>query len=302
MKSSPVKIRKALIVLKRSKYELDLEKYKDLDSLKKICRIQNNCFDKIHSSHLRQLASREFIRKEVFPEGVFVFRKDLGKENLKNYDLIIALGGDNHFTYVSHYAYQNLVMGCNSDSETSVGALLSFTPESLKTAKENNWKNTKIEEWTLISSRIEYPGGTKVETVKAVSEIHIRNNSPDLTSRYLIQNGKILEEQKSSGLLLYTGAGSTGWVNSCIHKINSRNSVFAKTKPFFRAYSRELGARSKARLKLMDFQVKGKLEVVSEMDGGISIDSLDECIYDFPAGAKATFQLSLDKLKVLTIK
>ena len=131
MKSNLTKIQSVLIVLKRSKYELDLEKYGSLATLKKICQVQNNCFHKIHSSHLRQLKSREIL-KYTFPKGDFIFRENIRNRNLKNYDLVIALGGDNHFTYVSHYTYQNLLLGCNSDPESSVGALLSFTPKSLK--------------------------------------------------------------------------------------------------------------------------------------------------------------------------
>ena len=117
----------------------------------------------------------------------------------------------------------------------------------------------------------------------------------------MIKIGKILEEQKSSGFLLYTGAGSTGWVNSCM-QTNKKNSTFSKTKSIFRAYSRELGARYRQKYKLMDFPVNEKLEIISEMNGGISIDSLSERIYDFPAGAKASFQLSKDKLRVLTLR
>ncbi|MCE9499048.1 MAG: NAD+ kinase [Leptospira sp.] len=292
-------IKKVLVVFKKTKYELDSERYSNPDFLLKIYKIQNDCHDKVFQSHERQTQSREFIRKEVFPNGEFIFRDDLDRINLSNFELIVSHGGDNHFTYVAHYSLNHLILGCNSDSRTSVGALLSFEPEALLHCVKNGWNGSRIEEWTLISVSIEYPNGETVETVQGVSEISIRNNSPDLTSRYIIHHMNKIEEQKSSGLLLYTGAGSTGWYASCAQKGNPPPS-FSKTEPYFRVYSRELGAREQDRYKLTDFKVENKFVVVSEMNGGISVDSLPENIYDFPAGARATFKVSAKKLNVIT--
>ncbi|EMP09273.1 hypothetical protein LEP1GSC124_0452, partial [Leptospira interrogans serovar Pyrogenes str. 200701872] len=51
---------------------------------------------------------------------------------------------------------------------------------------ETNWENTILEEWPLIEVKIHYPDGRKINTLRGISEISIRNNSPDLTSRFLI--------------------------------------------------------------------------------------------------------------------
>ncbi len=291
-----------LIVMKKTKFELDIEKYQDLNYYKHITKIQNNAFEKIFSSHIRQLESRKFLQEQVFPKGKFIFRDELENLNPQNFDLIVALGGDNHFTYVAHYVNEVPLLGCNSDEKTSIGALLGFTPQTLKQTILENWVNTKIEQWSMIYGLIEYPNGKKTQTVSCVSEISIRNSNPDLTSRYILEYKGHIEEQKSSGLLLYTGAGSTGWYASCVGLRDIEEESFPKDAPYFKVFSRELSRRARQNFKLTDFAVDTELKVISEMYGGISIDCLPERIYDFPPGTVAFFQLSQEKLKVITHK
>lgn len=280
-----------LILGKRTKFELDLEEWGSLEKIQKIYKIQNDSFTRIHESHIRQISNRETL-KRLFPNGDFIFRKDLEQKPPSDYDLVIALGGDNHFTFVAHHAIDTLVLGCNSDPPTSVGALLSFHVEDIKKALETNWENTILEEWPLIEVKIHYPDGRKINTLRGISEISIRNNSPDLTSRFLICHQNQMEEQKCSGLLVYTGAGSTGWVMSC----ENTDTSFDKQSPFFKVYCRELRKKEHTRYTLDHFTVTDGFSLISEMKGGISIDSLAETIYDFPPGAKAEFSLSTKKI------
>lgn len=289
---------KPLIVQKKTKFEIDLEKYEDIETYRKICDLQNNLFDKIYDSHLRQEESRKILREKIFPQGKYIFRDDLPKENLSHYDFIVSLGGDNHFTYVAHQALPSITMGCNSDPETSVGALLGFSIESLEEKIQKKQGIAYLEEWTLIFTKIEYPNGQIIEAFPAVSEISIRNNSPDLISRYLVKHDGLQEEQKSSGLLIYTGAGSTGWVASCYPK---KTGPFPKDQRYFQVYAREPRRKDKTweHFELIDFRVEDRFEVISEMNGGIAIDSLTERHYPFPPGTKASFFMGTQRLRVL---
>ncbi|NCN11443.1 MAG: NAD+ kinase [Leptospira sp.] len=291
-------ISRILVVQKKTKFELDMEIYSSLEEYKKICKLQNFLYDKIFQSHERQEQSREYLRKKVIPNAKFIFRDDLNSINLDEFDLIISLGGDNHFTFVAHQVSPKLILGLNSDPDTSVGALLGFSTESFEQLVQNNWNGAYVEEWSLIHTTLTYPDGRIVETFPSVSEISIRNNSPDLISRYLIEYKDDIEEQKSSGLLLYTGAGSTGWVASCYPK---KTGPFPKDKRYFQVYAREPRRKDKTyeHFHWIDFRVEDSVEVVSEMNGGISIDSLAERNYLFPPGTRAKFTLGNTRLKVV---
>lgn len=285
-----------LIVQKKSKFELDMEYYQSLEEYKKICKLQNNLFDKIYESHLRQEESRISLKENIFPKGKYVFRDNLPYEDLRKYDFVVSLGGDNHFTYVAHESHYSMVLGLNSDPDTSVGALLGFTLESLEEAKESG--KICVDEWTLIFTELHYPSGEIVHAFPAVSEISIRNNSPDLISRYIVKHEDFQEEQKSSGLLIYTGAGSTGWVASCYPK---KTGPFPKDQRYFQVYAREPRRKDKTweHFGLIDFRVEESFEVISEMHGGIAIDSLTERLYPFPPGTRAVFHMGTKRLKVL---
>lgn len=287
-----------LVVQKKTKFELDMEIYSSLDEYKKICKLQNFLFDRIFQSHQRQEESREYLRKQVIPQARFIFRDELSTINMDDFDLVISLGGDNHFTFVAHQVFPKIILGLNSDPDTSVGALLGFSTESFENLVQNAWKSATIEEWSLIHTTLTYPDGRVVHTFPSVSEISIRNNSPDLISRYLIQFKDEIEEQKSSGLLLYTGAGSTGWVASCYPK---KTGPFPKDQRYFQVYAREPRRKDKTyeHFRWIDFRVEDSVEVVSEMNGGISIDSLAERYYLFPPGTKAEFTLGKTRLKVV---
>lgn len=295
---SDSKFKRVLVVFKRTKYELDLEIYGSLQVYKEVTKDKPQVFVRTLESHNRQIQSRNFLQTRVFPNATFVFRENFDPTDpLDGIDLVVSHGGDNHFTYVAHQVGNRPLIGCNSDPETSVGALLSFTAEDLERVVQNNYKDVEIEEWSLLETEIQYPNGKKVQTVPAVCELSIRNNSPDLTSRYWISYQNQKEEQKCSGLLIYTGAGSTGWISSCSPK---RFPNFDKKERFFQAYAREIRVKSpETEFSLADFRAFDEVEVVSEMNGGIAVDSLTERHYPFPPFSKATIRLAKEKLAVV---
>jgi NAD kinase len=293
--------RKILVVIKRTKYELDLAHfYFDSEILNKIYSLQDNTKDRVIESHNRQLKARTQLKEFLGTESYFIFREEIESINTIDYDLVISLGGDNHFTFVAHKTFENYLIGCNSDRETSVGALLGYNPESLIEEIKSNWSNSEVQEWILLKSVIQYPDGRNIETLPAVGEISIRNNNPDLTSRYIIQYDKESEEQKSSGLLIYNGAGSTGWVASC----NPRKfGSFPKNSDYFAVYSREIRHKDPTKKSLLyDFKLNDKVVITSLMNGGLSIDSLSERTYPFPPGSKVEVSISPIRLKVIVPK
>ncbi|MDF3819956.1 sugar kinase [Leptospira sp. 96542] len=292
------KYKNVVVVFKRTKYELDLETYGSLQAYKDVTRHKEEVFQRTLESHQRQIQSRSYLKEKVFPNATFVFRENFDPiQSTEPIDLIVSHGGDNHFTYVAHQTGKAHLIGCNSDPQSSVGALLGFTAEELGEAVKKNFENTKLEEWSLLETEIHYPNGTRTTTVPAICELSIRNSSPDLTSRYWISYQKLREEQKCSGLLVYTGAGSTGWISSCFPK---KFAPFSKHESFFHVYAREIRTKQpETEFSLADFRALGEVEVISEMNGGIAVDSLTERHYPFPPYAKATIRLSPEKLFVL---
>ncbi|MBE7440615.1 MAG: hypothetical protein HS115_19385 [Spirochaetales bacterium] len=279
-----------LIVFKRSKWERDLEFYGSVRALERIYTIQNQAKDRILSSHERQKEALGLLRREL-PQATFYSRADLLSRGAAGFFALAGLGGDNHFVHISRQAGSALLAGINSDPETSSGNLLYFSAETfLRPARllcEGRMPDDLlIEEWPGLTGYIVLEDGSRIDLPHAVSEISIRSAFPEHVSRCLIDTGDgKLYEQKSSGLLLATGTGSTGWFMS------AGGSSFPRTEKTFRYLLREPMA-------LHEFPASGTIEkqgvlrIISEMDGLINIDAEKNLCFDFPQAAVATFVLS----------
>lgn len=296
------------IVIKRTKWERDLARYGTSRTARKIYKRQNHAYEKVYASHERQLENLAFMRKQL-PDARFIYREELPFIEWRELDLLISLGGDNHFVYTSHFAGGRPVMGVNSDNHTSTGALLYFNPatcsaEIHRLQAAENWRTLlRTESWHRISGEARYPDGRKIKIEPCVSEITVRSAFHDFISRYLITiDEELCEEQKTSGLLLATGAGSTGWYRNCHPTTMQKDIIFAKDADFFRAVAREPGYRLRRKARFLYPEVKRNqtLTIISEMEGAITIDSDPERMLEFPPGCIATFKLHDTSLLVVT--
>jgi len=289
-----------LVAIKRSKWERDIIHYGSEDAVKKIYILQNNGYERIHSSHIRQLQARDAL-KQALGNAEYIYREELTRVNFSDYDLVITLGGDNHFVHVSQFIKDTPVAGINSDPETSSGVLLHFTIDSfinqIKTGI--NLNNLEIDYWTGIEGELHFPDGQIVKTGRALSEISIRNSFAEHMSRYILSTDKITEEQKCSGLLLATGTGSTGWFSNCVPESEIKHCTFKKDADFFRFTARERSGGKKYKLHYGEIKKGETLQLMSEMDGMLCLDSDIRRVFNLPPGCRAILKVCEEKLPVV---
>ncbi|MCB1139460.1 MAG: NAD(+)/NADH kinase [Leptospiraceae bacterium] len=301
-----------VVCIKRTKWQRDLERYGDQDFLKRIYDLQNHAYLKVYSSHERQLQNLERLQT-MLPEARFIYREDLVTYEPSADQVLVSLGGDNHFVYCARFAGSDPILAINSDPVTSTGSLLYFDTESFlkklgRKEKKPEAANlqpsiTRQERWTMIEADLHYPDGRIVKTGPCISEISIRNAFPDAMSRYVLSvEGEPPEEQKSSGLLIATGAGSTGWFRNCLPPAIQRSShaTFGREEEVYRIVAREPGFKAgrkyRFRYRSMDTQ---ELHVVSEMDGEFTVDAHEERRFPFPPATQALIRLSQQRLHVV---
>ena len=118
-------MKQPLVVLKRTKWELDLERFGSPEAVHELYRIQNDAYDRVHASHLRQKAALERLRAAL-PDARFVSRGEFIENGPGDHPYVISFGGDNHFVFISHFLGDLPLAGINSDPDTSIGALLGF--------------------------------------------------------------------------------------------------------------------------------------------------------------------------------
>lgn len=295
-------LKRILIVVKRTKWERDVIRYGSERTTKKIYARQRHDGARIISSHDRQWQNLHTFRDQL-KDARFIYRAELPFVDQREFDLLVSFGGDNHFVYVSHYAGQKPLMGINSDPETSRGALLLFDPDSAAAyLGKHSVDNVTTEAWSRISGQILHADGRRMQTGAATSEITVRSKFHDYVSRYQIGiDSKDWEEQKCSGLLLSTGAGSTGWYRNCHPFDMQTDAPFPKDSPFFRGIAREMSQTNRDRYRhaMAHISSGAELNVISEMDGEITVDADPERTFDFAPGSYAAFKLDANPLKIV---
>ena len=147
-------------------------------------------------------------------EVLHAWKDTLTKENLANIDVVIGIGGDGTILSASHYVTDMPLIGVNANPDTSEGALSTATvdtlSEKLHAVEKNNYSFDNLE-------RIQISINGEPTDMSALNEVYVGHDTAYRTSRYTlsIENSTKKEEsQRSSGVLVVTGTGSTAWYKS----------------------------------------------------------------------------------------
>ncbi|MHA1337993.1 MAG: sugar kinase [Promethearchaeota archaeon] len=168
-------------------YRLAHEKYhKSLDLIKKI--VSNN--------YRYQVIEREFLPN-------FLFNKD---------DLIITVGPDGLVINTAKYLQEQRILAINPDSERIDGVLIPFNIKefSLELLENIEKDNFYIEKITMAKAEL-----NTNQVLYGVNDIFIGHKS-HMSARYSITYRDHTENHSSSGIIVSTGTGSTGWLRSII--------------------------------------------------------------------------------------
>jgi NAD kinase len=285
------------VVYKATRVECDLQKFQmNLDALTEFYRDSGVNVERIMESHLRQVAGRTQIEGQIGKERMLSL-EELTPESIQQGALLVALGGDNHFQAVAARAEGRFVLGINSDPFTSEGLLLSEKVDTFPRLLENlEVGNFQIQEWSQLKVVLD----DKV-LGEATCDVFLGERDRRFMSRHFLRMNEHAEEQKGSGLLVATGAGSGGWFHSAGRYLGPGDRRFPRTSPIARFVLTE-----PFQGKLQERNtVYGTLSPTSEFEVISLNDAEGLCVLDsyrafpFPRGAKVTISLSERPLKVI---
>lgn len=139
------------------------------------------------------------------------------RENLANFlfnpnDLIITIGPDGLVVNTAKYLDNQAILAINPDPEHIEGVLLPFTIDDFdkKLLEDLRKENAHVSKITM--AKAELNNGQKMH---AVNDLFIGHHS-HMSARYTITYNGQTEAHSSSGIIISTGAGSTGWFKSVI--------------------------------------------------------------------------------------
>jgi NAD kinase len=141
---------------------------------------------------------QQLVDRRLVP--TFQFQKD---------DLVLTLGQDGLVANTAKYVGNQPIIAVNPEPSRFDGVLLPFAPEGARQAALTVMKgNAQIREITLAEAVL-----NDGQRMLAFNDLFIGARS-HVSALYRITGQNRSEVQSSSGVLISTGAGSTGWVSS----------------------------------------------------------------------------------------
>jgi NAD kinase len=159
------------------------EAYRDLEALGRV-----------------MVVDREFVPNFIFAED----------------DLVVAVGQDGLVANTLKYLTTQKLIGVNPDPKRYDGVLLPFTSRDLKLVVQDVFRHRrKLKEVSMAKAAL-----NDGQVIYAVNDLFIGQKT-HVSSRYSINFGSKVEQQSSSGIIVSTGLGSTGWLKSVLAGVSN---------------------------------------------------------------------------------
>ena len=136
-------------------------------------------------------------------------------------DVIVTVGQDGLVANTAKYVLGLPIIAVNPDPKRIDGILLPFLPNQVRSAVQSVLRgNTRFHEVTLAQATL-----ADHQTLLAFNELFI-GRSNHISAIYRISVAGRSEPQSSSGVLVCTGAGSTGWLSSVFKMAGGVTAAF----------------------------------------------------------------------------
>jgi len=261
-------------------------------------RTFNNSFKKLQKSVEKYLKFKT-IYQDFLPN--YIFSKN---------DIIIVIGQDGLVANTAKYANNIPIIAVNPEPSRYDGVLLPFSVEDISIILDK-----------VLNGNYNYKMVTMAETILNDEQKLLAFNdffiglSSHSSARYQISFQGQSENQSSSGVIVSTGAGSTGWLSSLFNMANSINSTFFEQKNniyspipmeekklIFVVREPFLSKSSQINIASGVIYPNNELEIESHMpkNGVIFSDGIQSDFLKFNSGAIATIKIADEKAKLVT--
>lgn len=246
---------------------------------------------KMISRHARlQVIERDFLPNFIFGER----------------DTVIALGQDGLVANVLKYLKGQQLIGVNPDKHRWEGVLLPFSPRDTgKILPEVFSGKRPLREVTMAEASL-----NNGQSLLGVNDLFIGPKS-HTSARYKLRIGNSEENHSSSGVIVSTGLGSTGWLRSILAGADGIAAAVSGDKPqqidgsfdwdadrlCFSVREPWPSKNSGAAITFGTITAENPLIIISQMpeNGVIFSDGMEQDFLQFNSGTEATIALSPNK-------
>lgn len=304
---------KLVLVTRKTALEELIERFGTHAQAKFLLKSRGESIDAAEAAHERYAQALRTVREAV-PRGVRL--QTIDRVFLPNFlfgpaDLVVTLGPDGLIVNTAKYLADQPLLAFNPDPERMDGVLIPFqdsaAPSVLPKALADALPREPI---TMAVARLD-----DGQSLHAVNDLFIGQRT-HLSARYRIAHGDRDEQQSSSGLIVSTGAGSSGWYRSVLAGAAGVAAGlggppaywkdeyrFSRTANELRFCVREpfTSKVSSAEIVFGRIGPGESLTIVSQMPAGgvIFSDGIESDFLTFDAGRTATVQVAERKVNLL---
>lgn len=202
---------RVVIVHRVSEYQTLIERHGTRGQAGFFLSSRDQSIDRVEAVHV---ALRDCIAKtkaEVPADWSIaqVERSDLDRFLFSDGDIIVAVGQDGLVANLAKYTSGQPVIGVTPGGSGSEGVLTFVHPSDLRAVLDGVAGSVvPVQPRTMVEARL-----GNGDTLVALNEVFIGHRSHQ-SARYIVQDGDREEFQSSSGMIVSTGTGATGWAKS----------------------------------------------------------------------------------------
>ncbi len=238
----------------------------------------------------------------------------IDRQFLPNFDFglcaaVVVFGQDGLVANTAKYARGVPIVGVNPDPARFDGVLLPFQVSQARSAVHRVLKGQAVVRDVTLARATLHDG----QTLLAFNDLFVGVSS-HVSARYQLRTGGRQEEQSSSGILVCTGAGSTGWMSSVINMARGvagflgapsperrppmsweeRRLLWAVREPF-------VSRTTQAGLVMGSVAERDELVIESLMpsNGVIFSDGVESDFLEFNAGSVARLSVAEDRARLV---
>jgi NAD kinase len=224
-----------------------------------------------------------------------VRRGELSRFVFEPEDLVVVIGQDGLVPNVAKYLDGQMVIGVNPDPSVYDGLLVRHRVEAVgDLLADAAAARLRVEARTMVEARLD-----DGQRLLALNEIFVGHRSHQ-SARYRIRREAREERHSSSGLIVATGTGATGWARSIQRDRRAEVKVPLPTEAALEFFVREAFPSVATGTSITEGRIgTGEgLGVVSEMneDGVVFGDGIEEDRLAFGWGVRAELGIARERL------
>lgn len=203
--------KKVVLVTRRTRLEELVIRFHTLAQAKFYIEHLGQDFHEYEAEHKTYLGAKQMVVGALSANSRF---QAIDRAFLPNFlfgvdDIVVALGQDGLVANTMKYLDGQPLIGVNPDPYRYDGILLPFEPKDVRLILDEAMREERQHKSVTMAQASLSDG----QVLHAVNDIFIGPKS-HVSARYKIKLGERTEVQSSSGIIVSTGLGSTGWMKS----------------------------------------------------------------------------------------